>query len=748
MAILLTVARAQADGPDDQYVVVYNLIQEGDNLNSGGAPRQALAKYVEAQQALDKFRKGYPDWNPQVVNFRLTYVATKIAALQAMLPPEQTGSNSYTRFAAAASLGARAPAKPSAPSDWQDQVSNLNGQVRQLQNDKTTLEAKLKEALSVKPAGVDPKELAQAQEQIRNLSKENDLLKLSVDQQKNIPLPSTNSPELQETRHALDQARADLAEQTKRANSLEQERNYFQTKLNSLAPNSYNSNAIDATRKTVQAMERKLDEQSRAASKLAQERDALQARVKSLTAAADSATALKAENQLLKKQLTDLKSLPPANAKTDDVRRELALARTQLASLESDRDMLRLEKTALEQRVKQMAAAADKSKENQQIKSLEQERDTLQKQLAAAKFELNGRNGELAYAKVMASDRQTALVKDADVIAKLQKERDSLRKQLDDANRALSAKQSKVPPATVAAVPTTQVSRPEDVGRINKLEQERDDLRKQLDTANKELVSTRKSNAGTGKVVEMEKQVAGLRAQIEVFEARKVPYTTEELALFRKSDPRLAPVDTKPTPSQPREMSQASVALVAEAQRYFSAKQYDKAEERYLQVVKQDEANGSTMANLAAVELEMDHLDKAEADLKQALAMTPNDAYTLSVLGRLKYRQAKYDDALDALGRAAIADPQNAEIENYLGLTLSHKGMRGPAEAALRKAIQIEPGYGEAHNNLAVIYATQQPPLVELARWHYQKAIEAGSPHNPDLEKMLEEKKAAETSSQ
>ena len=60
------------------------------------------------------------------------------------------------------------------------------------------------------------------------------------------------------------------------------------------------------------------------------------------------------------------------------------------------------------------------------------------------------------------------------------------------------------------------------------------------------------------------------------------------------------------------------------------------------------------------------------------------------------------------------------------------------AETALRKAIQLDPNYAAAHNNLAVIYLSQQPPLVELARWHYQKALDAGQPRNPDLEKALD----------
>jgi len=39
--------------------------------------------------------------------------------------------------------------------------------------------------------------------------------------------------------------------------------------------------------------------------------------------------------------------------------------------------------------------------------------------------------------------------------------------------------------------------------------------------------------------------------------------------------------------------------------------------------------------------------------------------------------------------------------------------------------------------NLAVIYATQNPPFIELAKWHYQKAIDNGAEKNPELEKKL-----------
>ena len=72
---------ARADGPDDQYVQIYNLIQEADTLNSAGQASEALPKYLEAQTGLQMLQKGYPDWNAKVVNFRLDYVRRRIAVL-------------------------------------------------------------------------------------------------------------------------------------------------------------------------------------------------------------------------------------------------------------------------------------------------------------------------------------------------------------------------------------------------------------------------------------------------------------------------------------------------------------------------------------------------------------------------------------------------------------------------------------------------------------------------------------------
>jgi hypothetical protein len=85
LAFFLTSAQAQ-DGPDDQYVSIYGIIQQADALANGGQPRQALANYQTAQTALTQFHKINPDWSPNIVNYRLNYLADKIAATAALVP--------------------------------------------------------------------------------------------------------------------------------------------------------------------------------------------------------------------------------------------------------------------------------------------------------------------------------------------------------------------------------------------------------------------------------------------------------------------------------------------------------------------------------------------------------------------------------------------------------------------------------------------------------------------------------------
>jgi Flp pilus assembly protein TadD len=119
------------------------------------------------------------------------------------------------------------------------------------------------------------------------------------------------------------------------------------------------------------------------------------------------------------------------------------------------------------------------------------------------------------------------------------------------------------------------------------------------------------------------------------------------------------------------------------------------------------------------------------------MALAPEDAYPVSLMGLLRMQQGEYEEALDSLSRAAQMDPKDADTQNYLGITLSQLGQREASETAFRKAITLNPNNAGAHVNLAVIYISQKPPFVELAKFHYGKALALGHAPNPELEKQL-----------
>jgi hypothetical protein len=86
-ALFLAVWPASAQQPDDRYLRILSSIQQADALDSSGKPDQALAKYRDAQTALQKFQRGNPNWQPQVVISRLNYLSERITTLA-----EKTGT--------------------------------------------------------------------------------------------------------------------------------------------------------------------------------------------------------------------------------------------------------------------------------------------------------------------------------------------------------------------------------------------------------------------------------------------------------------------------------------------------------------------------------------------------------------------------------------------------------------------------------------------------------------------------------
>ncbi len=600
MLLLVSSPGARAQTADDQYVGIYNLIQQGDALNENGQASAALGKYARAQSDLKDFQAANPDWNVKVVSFRMRYLAAKVALLSSELTPASSTPTNAPATPAPAGPAVPPPAVPVAaappPVNNSDQIIRaLQQQLREANMDRTVLQAKLQEALSAQPAAVDPREFAQAQSQILALQKENDLLKVRLEHNQTVQA-ATNTA-------AAEDAKQDLAVAKRQVAAL--------TVVNTA---------------------------------LAAENVKLRVHAKKPASADADTIALQEENAVLRKQVAALQKSPGGG----EVDQKLREAQAQIAALESDKQVLGLENTALQMRVAQLQATPP----------------------------------------------------------------------------------SLLPPTAPGAMDASSA-------RSKELEAERDALQVKLDRATGQLTEG-KSKKESAELAEANRQLEALQSRIDILEAHPNPYSPEELAMLSKSQGTMLVAAVHRTGKRSvKELTPEAIALLAEAKRAVANQDYTGAEEKYMEILKTNEKNPAVLTDLASIEVNLNHADDAEKHIKAALALDPDNAYTLFVLGRLRLMQGKNDDALDALSRAADINPEDAEIQNNLGVALSEKGLRVPAEAALRKAVQIDPGCADAHANLAFVYITQQPPLVELARWHYEKALEAGHPHVSAIEKLI-----------
>ena len=125
------------------------------------------------------------------------------------------------------------------------------------------------------------------------------------------------------------------------------------------------------------------------------------------------------------------------------------------------------------------------------------------------------------------------------------------------------------------------------------------------------------------------------------------------------------------------------------------------------------------------------------AQLEQAAKDAPNDANATFNLGVAYYQVGRTDDAVATLQRGLTLAPGNAYAHNFLGCALLRNGRITAASREFLKAIAADEGYAEAHYNLAILYATEDPPAMNSARAQYKRALELGMVPDPHLQKTL-----------
>jgi Flp pilus assembly protein TadD len=183
-------------------------------------------------------------------------------------------------------------------------------------------------------------------------------------------------------------------------------------------------------------------------------------------------------------------------------------------------------------------------------------------------------------------------------------------------------------------------------------------------------------------------------------------------------------------PDDMREVAQEATDL-------FKMQRYDEAAAKYQMIIDKYPESLYAWSNLGVVRSQEGKLQEAMKALQQAVKLSPNDAFSYRNLGIVYYQLNQNDAAIDALERSIALDPNNVYSHDYLGCACSQKGWQEVAEKEFRKAIEINDDFPDAHYNLAIVYAMQKPPSLELARKHYKRALELGLPRDPRLEKLL-----------
>ena len=135
----------------------------------------------------------------------------------------------------------------------------------------------------------------------------------------------------------------------------------------------------------------------------------------------------------------------------------------------------------------------------------------------------------------------------------------------------------------------------------------------------------------------------------------------------------------------------------------------------------------------------MQKLSAAEVALKKAVEINPKDAFAATNLGIVYCKQGRFDEAIASLQEAISSNEKDHIAQNYLGICYGEKGLKGKAEESFKRSIEIRDDYADGHFNLAVLYATTDPPSIDRSREHYKKAISLGSTADRSLENLLDQ---------
>ncbi len=178
-----------------------------------------------------------------------------------------------------------------------------------------------------------------------------------------------------------------------------------------------------------------------------------------------------------------------------------------------------------------------------------------------------------------------------------------------------------------------------------------------------------------------------------------------------------------------------------EGKKYMRKEQLDKAYEKFLKSVETNSTFAESYVEIGNIYMKKSMYDEAIEEYNKGVnAYLKLEAYVAEGILKETASRREYDVYARDLYRDLYSQKFTIppKIYLFLGSAYFRKGMIKEALEQFEKALEINPDYGEAHNNLAVIYFLSHQ--YDMAWRHMRLAEKFGAKVNP---KFVEDLKKA-----
>ncbi len=750
---------AQDNQARQEWMAGYVKLEEGGRAEEEGNAALALSLYRDALQTFEDVRRKYPDWNPSLLGYRITYCTQRIRRLESRVKQQSTDMSRE---------------------DLARTVAEQVDRIRQLTDENQALRTRLATtAESLERARLEAARTVSAAEDIKDVMAERSRLR----------------EEAAALRQQVEQLTAEVGALRQKGGLEEAARQLREDLARTRARETQLEEAFDTYRRAYENVKEKLRLVTAEQEQWSRQNRELTQRAETAAAEAAEARRLQTEAEarataLEQRQTETAAALAARQTEAETLRRDLDQARAELAELRQTRDqaaqaaaerqqladqtrLLAAARAAAEERAaaleQQLRTALERDASTRQTRedageaaallrelaqgeepvppsaglndlaeAVRRNRADLQRRLAAAEAALEARAAELrdqaeklaaaAAVELQLEDRSRAL-------AAARAEAETLRRDLVRERTALAEAQEQ---ALRSAATLQQAA-----ARSAELEKQNADLTARL----RELERTREEASRSGQAAgEQVRQLRDLLAAAEGERARLSQKSEEQLALLKQQEKNLRDLE-----QQRRDLAQRAEQLQQEVDR-LKAQGAEQAaafaRDAAMMKAKAEVVDGLT-ASLADADRQVEELRRRLAALEQE--KTSLETRCLEAAREVREREqeaARYQGALsqNASGRETALLQQIREISARLEAeTAKRRALEAslaslpapPAAAAVAAAPQPAPPPADAERDrrereqaalvrgyLRQAVAAEKDGKVEAARWNYERVLQ------------------------